>query len=141
METIRARLRPTRTVLGAGSIGRIEAFSHARVVVQPSPSAVMTVASRDSPARSTPRSSPSGARVEVVVDGSEAAVLWEKAARQAPVAAATAIEQRPIGELRADADVAGPAGGGDHRGVRVARATVSRSSPGNGRSSRPCRRS
>ena len=33
---------------------------------------------------------------------SEAAVLWEKLARQAPVAAATALTQRPIGELRSD---------------------------------------
>ena len=40
---------------------------------------------------------------EVQIDGSETEVLWEKLARQAPVAAATAIAQRPIGELRSDA--------------------------------------
>src|SRR5919197_6528571 len=40
--------------------------------------------------------------VDVRVNGSEAAVLWEKLARQAPVAAATAASQRPIGELRTD---------------------------------------
>jgi 2-dehydropantoate 2-reductase len=40
--------------------------------------------------------------VDVRVNGSEAAVLWEKLARQAPVAAATAATQRSIGELRGD---------------------------------------
>jgi len=44
---------------------------------------------------------------EVRVDGSEEAVLWEKLARQAPVAAATALTQRPIGELRSDPSCAG----------------------------------
>jgi 2-dehydropantoate 2-reductase len=39
------------------------------------------------------------------VDGSEKAVLWEKLARQAPVAAATAATQRPIGELRSDPEL------------------------------------
>src|SRR5206468_4064596 len=38
----------------------------------------------------------------VRVNGTEAAVLWDKLARQAPVAAATAATQRPIGELRTD---------------------------------------
>src|SRR5919197_2360407 len=42
--------------------------------------------------------------VDVRVDGSEAAVLWEKLVRQAPIAAATAATQRPIGELRTDAE-------------------------------------
>jgi 2-dehydropantoate 2-reductase len=35
---------------------------------------------------------------------SELEVLWEKAARLAVLAAATAISQRPVGELRADPD-------------------------------------
>ena len=39
---------------------------------------------------------------EVRVGGTEDAVLWEKLARQAPVAAATALTHRPIGELRSD---------------------------------------
>jgi 2-dehydropantoate 2-reductase len=38
----------------------------------------------------------------VRVNGSEAAELWEKLARQAPVAAATTATQRAIGELRTD---------------------------------------
>ena len=41
---------------------------------------------------------------DVRVNGSEAAVLWHKLARQAPVAAATAATQRPIGELRGDSE-------------------------------------
>jgi 2-dehydropantoate 2-reductase len=41
---------------------------------------------------------------DVRVNGTESAVLWEKLARQAPVAAATTVAQRPIGELRSDAE-------------------------------------
>ncbi len=39
---------------------------------------------------------------EVRIGESERAVLWEKLARLAPLAAATAITQRPLGELRTD---------------------------------------
>jgi 2-dehydropantoate 2-reductase len=56
----------------------------------------MTVAA-DAPAELLERSG-----VEVRVNGTAEAVLWEKLARQAPTAAATSITQRPIGELRAD---------------------------------------
>jgi 2-dehydropantoate 2-reductase len=59
----------------------------------------MTLAS-DADATSVDLLRRSGA--EVRVNGSEAAVLWEKLARQAPVAAATTATQRPIGELRSD---------------------------------------
>jgi 2-dehydropantoate 2-reductase len=98
MQTIRERL-PGTTVVGA-SIGRIEAFlERPGTVVQPTPSVVMTVAS-DTPAEALELVRRSG--TEVHVNGHEAEVLWEKLARQAPVAAATAIAQRPIGELRAD---------------------------------------
>jgi 2-dehydropantoate 2-reductase len=38
----------------------------------------------------------------VRINGSELEVLWQKLARQAPVAAATSLAQRPIGELRND---------------------------------------
>jgi 2-dehydropantoate 2-reductase len=98
MQTIRDRLRDAN-VVGA-SIGRIEAFlERPGVVIQPTPSVVMTVAD-----------DVDGATVELVrasgtdvrVNGSESAVLWEKLARQAPTAAATSITQRPIGELRSD---------------------------------------
>jgi 2-dehydropantoate 2-reductase len=98
MQTIRERL-PSARVVGA-SIGRIEAFlQRPAIVIQPTPSVVMTVAS-DVTAETVELLRRSG--TEVRVNGSEAEVLWEKLARQAPVAAATAIAQRPIGELRSD---------------------------------------
>ena len=46
-------------------------------------------------------------------------MLWEKAARLAPLAALTAVTQRPLGELRADR-VADAAASGHRRDVRVA---------------------
>ena len=97
MDTLRERLPETRVV--GGSIGRIEAWlERPGVVIQPTPSVVMTVAS-DAPAELLRRSG-----VEVRVDGSADDVLWEKLARQAATAAATSITQRPVGELRSDPD-------------------------------------
>jgi 2-dehydropantoate 2-reductase len=98
MQTIRNRL--PRSGVVAGTIGLIEAYlERPGTIVQATPSVVMTLASEAEPAtiavlRDT--------RAEVRVDGSEAAVLWEKLARQAPVAAATVLTQRRIGELRGD---------------------------------------
>jgi 2-dehydropantoate 2-reductase len=70
-------------------------------VIQPTPGVVMTVAGDTAPdAVEVLRLSGSDVRV----NGSEAEVLWEKLARQAPVAAATTITQRRIGELRSDPD-------------------------------------
>jgi 2-dehydropantoate 2-reductase len=98
MRTIRGRL-PGSAVVGA-TIGRIEAYlERPGTIIQPTLGVVMTVAS-DADAATVELLRLSG--TEVQVDGSEAAVLWEKLARQAPVAAATAITQRPIGELRRD---------------------------------------
>jgi 2-dehydropantoate 2-reductase len=98
MQTIRERL-PGSPVVGA-SIGRIEAYlERPGTVIQPTEGVVMTVASDAQPA-TIELNGRSG--TEVRVNGSEAAVLWEKLARQAPVAAATAITQRPIGELRSE---------------------------------------
>jgi 2-dehydropantoate 2-reductase len=97
METLRERLPQADVV--AGSIGRIEAWLEGPgVVVQPTPSVVMTVAS-GAPAKLLRRSG-----VEVRVNGSGAEVLWEKLARQAATAAVTSITQRPVGELRDDPD-------------------------------------
>ena len=97
METLRTRLPDANVV--AGSIGRIEAWlERSGVVVQPTASVVMTVAA-GAPVELLRRSG-----VEVRVDGSPAEVLWEKLARQAATAAATAITQRTIGELRSDAE-------------------------------------
>ena len=97
LATLRERL-PDSTVVGA-SIGRIEAYlERPGVVIQPTPGVVMTVAS-GGPVELLRRSG-----VEVRENGSAQEVLWEKLARQAPTAAATSITQRPIGELRSDAE-------------------------------------
>jgi 2-dehydropantoate 2-reductase len=98
MQTLRDRLPGSNVV--AGSIGWIEAWlERPGTVVQNTPHVVMTVAS-DADEVSVDVLRQSGA--EVRVGGSEAAVLWHKLARQAPVAAATTASQRPIGELRRD---------------------------------------
>jgi 2-dehydropantoate 2-reductase len=100
MQTLRARLRGSRVV--GGSIGWIEAWlERPGVVVQNTPRTVMTVAS-NAGAETIELLRRSG--TEVRVDGTEAAVLWEKLARQAPMAAATTATQRSIGELRADTE-------------------------------------
>jgi 2-dehydropantoate 2-reductase len=98
METIRDRLPESAVV--AGSVGRIEAYlERPGIVIQPTPGVVLTVASEadDAIVELLQRIG-----ADVRVNGSDAAVLWDKLARQAPVAAATAITQRPIGELRSD---------------------------------------
>jgi 2-dehydropantoate 2-reductase len=98
MDTIRSRLPNSRVV--GGTIGFIEAWlERPGVVVQNTPRTVMTVAS-DAQAETVELLRRS--RADVRVDGGERAVLWEKLARQAPFAAATALSQRPIGELRSD---------------------------------------
>jgi 2-dehydropantoate 2-reductase len=99
-ETIRKRLPDSSVV--AANIGRIEAYlERPGVVIQPTQSVVVTIAS-DAGDDTVALLRRSG--IDVHVNGTESAVLWEKLARQAPVAAATTIAQRPIGELRADPD-------------------------------------
>jgi 2-dehydropantoate 2-reductase len=98
METIRSAFSDSRVV--AATIGFIEAWlERPGVVIQNTLRTVMTVAS-DTGSKTAELLRRSGA--EVRVDGSEREVLWEKLARQAPFAAATALTQRPIGELRND---------------------------------------
>jgi len=100
MQKLRSRLPGSRVV--GGSIGWIEAWlERPGVIVQNTPRTVMTVASD---ARAATIELLRRAGTEVRVNGTESAVLWEKLARQAPVAAATAAAQRPIGELRSDAE-------------------------------------
>jgi 2-dehydropantoate 2-reductase len=100
MGTLRDRLPRSRVV--AGSIGWIEAWlERPGTIAQNTPRVVMTLSS-DVDADTAELVRRTG--VDVRVNGSEAAVLWEKLARQAPVAAATAATQRPIGELRSDPD-------------------------------------
>jgi 2-dehydropantoate 2-reductase len=95
METLRQQL-PDARVIGA-SIGRIEAWlERPGVVVQPTPSVVMTVAA-GAPVELLRRSG-----ADVRENGSADEVLWEKLARQAATAVITTITQRPVGELRSD---------------------------------------
>jgi 2-dehydropantoate 2-reductase len=95
LETLRARF--PKSAVAAGSIGRIEAWlERPGVVIQPTPSVVMTVEAA-APVELLRRSG-----VEVRAEGSGAEVLWEKLARQAGTAAATSLTQRPVGQLRTD---------------------------------------
>lgn len=97
---------PRPPVVLAGSIGRLEALSTAPgVVEQRTPLPLLTVASDTLPVRDLdavlePLRAPG---LEVVVGASEAAVLWEKAARLSVLAAATVASELSVGALRADA--------------------------------------
>ena len=98
MQTIRSRL--VQSVVIAGSVSLIEAYlERPGVIVQKTPAVVLTVAGE---AKGVTADLINRSGAEVRLDGSEAEVLWAKLARQAPVAAATALTQRPIGELRGD---------------------------------------
>jgi 2-dehydropantoate 2-reductase len=98
MQTLRNSLSASRVV--GGTIGWIEAWlERPGLVVQNTPRTVMTVAS-DAGAETIELLRRSG--TDVREGGTEAEVLWEKLARQAPVAAATAATQRSIGALRTD---------------------------------------
>jgi 2-dehydropantoate 2-reductase len=100
MGTIRKSLPGSDVV--AGSVGLIEAYlERPGVIVQTTPAVVLTLAG-EADERAAELLGLSGA--EVRINGSETQVLWEKLARQAPVAAATTIAQRPVGELRSDPD-------------------------------------
>jgi len=99
---IRARLGRR---VAAGSISRFGAYRAAATrIVQLTPSAVVTMASDDLSREELERAATilESAGIEVSIAGSEQAVLWEKAARLAPLAAATALTGRSIGELRSD---------------------------------------
>jgi len=98
MQTIRSRL--VESVVIAGSVSLIEAYlERPGVIVQKTPAVVLTLAGE---AKGVTADLINRSGAEVRLDGSEAEVLWAKLARQAPVAAATALTQRPIGELRGD---------------------------------------
>ena len=95
VDTIRQRLHAP--VL-AGSIGRLEAYrSGVTETVQTTAAPVITIFPEDGVAGLL-----RDAGFEVRPGESEQAVLWEKTVRLAPLAAATAITQRLLGELRAD---------------------------------------
>jgi 2-dehydropantoate 2-reductase len=95
VDTIRRRL--DGRVL-AGSIGKLEAYRDGPTeVVQTTPAPLITVFPEDGAADLL-----RAAGLEVRAGESEPAVLWEKTVRLAPLAAATAITQQTLGELRSD---------------------------------------
>jgi len=104
VDAIRARLGPA-TVVAAGSIGSVEAFSpEPGFVVQRSAGATIAAASdalgrRELEARLAPLAVTG---LEVDVTDGERRVLWDKAARLAVLAAASIAGARPIGALRDD---------------------------------------
>jgi 2-dehydropantoate 2-reductase len=92
MTVLRERFRSVT----AATIGRLEAFREgATRIVQHKP-ALVTVAGDDLPAALV------RAGIETRLGGSEVDVLWEKLARQAPLAALTSVAGKPTGEVRAD---------------------------------------
>jgi 2-dehydropantoate 2-reductase len=93
MAVLRGRFR----AVTAATIGRVEAYREGPTRIVQRASALVTVAGDLVPAQLE------RAGIEVRVGGSEADVLWEKLARQAPLAALTAATGRPVGELRGDA--------------------------------------
>jgi 2-dehydropantoate 2-reductase len=83
----------------AGSIGKLEAFRASPTeVMQTTAAPLITIFPEDGAADLLRE-----AGLAVRAGESEQAVLWEKTARLAPLAAATAITQRTLGELRSDA--------------------------------------
>ena len=103
VDMIRGRFR---AAVAAGSIGRLEAFSPGPgVVVQRSAgNAVLNASSRELDlaalgAALEPLRVPG---VDVIIGHDEGAVLWEKAARLAVLAAATVASGLAVGPLRAD---------------------------------------
>ncbi len=102
---IRARLGNR---VAAGSIGRLEAYRAAPTrIVQTTAAPVVSLASADlAPERLRELAGAlERAGIEVRLLDSEPAVLWEKAARLAPLAALTALTGRSIGEVRSDPEL------------------------------------
>jgi 2-dehydropantoate 2-reductase len=111
VDAMRARLAASNSLLqaapraAAGSIGRVEVFSpEPGFVVQRTPGATIAAASRDldRAALDTALEPLRVPGIEVVLEDDERAVLWQKAARIAVLAAATVASGRTVGELRED---------------------------------------
>ncbi len=97
VDTIRRRL--DGRVL-AGSIGKLEAYRDGPTeVVQTTAAPLITIFPEDGAADLL-----RDAGFEVRAGEGEQAVLWEKIVRLAPLAAATAITQRTLGDLRSDGE-------------------------------------
>jgi 2-dehydropantoate 2-reductase len=92
MAVLRERFRSVT----AATIGRLEAFREGATRVVQHKAALVTVAGDDLPEALV------RAGVETRLGGSEADVLWEKLARQAPLALLTSVTGKPTGEVRSD---------------------------------------
>ncbi len=102
MDVLRARF-PGR--VAAASLWRFDAYRVGRMqIVQPSPTALVTMASDDLSREELERAARilEGAGIDVELDEDERRVLWRKAVRLSVLAPATTLTQRPIGELRTD---------------------------------------
>jgi 2-dehydropantoate 2-reductase len=102
VDRIRARL-PGR--VAAGSIGRFEAYKTGPLrVVQTSGTPLVTLASEELPRAEVERAAAllHRAGVETKLESSERVVLWDKAARLAPMAALTALTGKTVGEVRTE---------------------------------------
>jgi 2-dehydropantoate 2-reductase len=102
MDVLRARFGDR---VAAGSISHFQAYRAGRVqIVEATGSPVVTIASERLPSSEVEQAADTlrQARIDVRVGQNEKRVLWHKLARIAPLAAATAVTGRTVGELRDD---------------------------------------
>jgi len=102
MEVLRARFGDR---VAAGSISHFQAYRAGRVqIVEATGSPVVTIASERLSSSEVEQAADMlrRARIDVRVGQNEKRVLWHKLARIAPLAAATAVTGRTVGELRDD---------------------------------------
>jgi 2-dehydropantoate 2-reductase len=102
MEVLRARFGDR---VAAGSISHFQAYRAGRVqIVEATGSPVVTIASERLSSSEVEQAADMlrQARTDVRVGQNEKRVLWHKLARIAPLAAATAVTGRTVGELRDD---------------------------------------
>jgi 2-dehydropantoate 2-reductase len=102
MDVLRARFGDR---VAAGSISHFQAYRAGRVqIVEATGSPVVTIASESLSSGEVEQAADMlrRARIDVRVGQNEKRVLWHKLARIAPLAAATAVTGRTVGELRDD---------------------------------------
>jgi 2-dehydropantoate 2-reductase len=102
MDVLRARFGDR---VAAGSISHFQAYRAGRVqIIEATGSPVVTIASERLPSSEVEQAADTlrQARIDVRVGQNEKRVLWHKLARIAPLAAATAVTGRTVGELRDD---------------------------------------
>ena len=104
MEVLRARFGGR---VAAGTISHFQAYRPGRVqIIEATPSPVITIASETLSGSEVEQAADMlrRGRIDVRVGQSEKRVLWHKLARIAPLAAATAVSGRSVGDLRKDPD-------------------------------------